>query len=166
MAGARSERTKRDNARARKLGYKNYYDYRVHNSGRIPPDVVIPTGQRAKARGHRGKLDLLRKLRPGDLLIVPDGLGSIEKDERGRFKLVRKLIIDGKTGNAFTFVLRNLTPEAMADLIHAEQARGAIWSPSPSLDQRRLVGLDERPPPVDKRRANRALRAAGLAVLR
>lgn len=151
----RSTRTARDNARARALGYRDYYDFRLHDSGRIPPEVEIPQGGRSRARGHRGTADFLRTLRSGDIIIVPNGLASIELDEKDRYKRIDKLLIDGETGRAETFTLRRITRKRMRDLIHAEAARGAIWSPAPSLDQRRLISVAERPPPVDEAAANR-----------
>ena len=50
-----------------------------------------------------------------------------------------KLVIDAVTGKERTYVFRNFTRVWLIDLIAEEQARGAVWSPSPSLDQRRLV---------------------------
>jgi len=54
----RSERTARDNARARALGYKSYYDYRIHGSGKIPPGEPVRGEALARARGHRSLADL------------------------------------------------------------------------------------------------------------
>ena len=159
-----SEWTRKRDLMARRKGYASYYDYRLHGSGRIPAGQP-PLLDRSAARGHRGPADLLRKLHPGDALIVPDGLAAVEKDSRGRFVLVEKLVIDGRTGKQQLYRIRNYTERQMVDLIHAEHARGAQWSPSPSLDQRRLVPVSDRPPPVVKAAANRALAKASLPRL-
>lgn len=145
----RSERTARDNARARRLGYRDYYDYRLHDNGRLPPGPLrISKAERARRRGHRGRADFLASLGEGDLIILPYGLSSVEFDEdardgEGAYVEVTKLVVDGDTGEEREYVLRNLTRDEMIATIEAEAARGAIFSNSPSLDQRRLVTDEE-----------------------
>jgi hypothetical protein len=71
MAQPRSVRTERDNARARALGYESYYDWRAHDSGRIPPGEPRAQGERLAAlRGHRGAADLERLLKSGRVELV------------------------------------------------------------------------------------------------
>lgn len=144
---ARAVRTARDNVRARGLGYKDYYDFRLHDMGRIPPDVDVSQltpEERARRRGHRGVTDFLRGLEPGDVLIVPDGLSAIKKDEKGRFMQVRKLVIKDD-GREQRFTLRRVSYQRMVEIIEAERKAGAVWSPTPSLDQRRLVNRRDQP---------------------
>lgn len=142
--GAPSAYDKR-NARAQQLGYRNYYDYRLHDNGRLPPGPLrLSVPERARRRGHRGRLDFLRSLGEGDLILLPYGLSSVEFDEdardgEGAYLEVTKLVIDAEDGSEREYVLRNLTRDEMVETIEEEQRRGAIFSPAPSLDQRRLV---------------------------
>lgn len=141
----RSERTKRDNARARALGYKDYYDYRLHDFGRVPPGPIkLSPAERAKRRGHRGRADFLSSLDEGDLIILPYGISSVDFDEdardgEGAYVEIVKLVIDASTGEEREYVLRNLTRDELIETIYEEESRGAVFSPAPSLDQRRLV---------------------------
>lgn len=140
----RSLRTARDNARARALGYRDYYDFRVHDSGRIPPGVDVPRGQRSRARGHAGKADLLRTVKPGDVLVVPDGLGAVQKDRRGRFARIDLMVL-GVDGKARRFTVRRQDYDQVVRLIDRLADKGSVFSPSPSLDLRRLVRVADRP---------------------
>lgn len=143
----RSVRTARDNARARALGYRSYYDYRLHDNGRRPPDAPVPpagTAERARLRGHRGTADLLRTLRPGDVLVVPDGLAAIAKDSKGRYARVDVMVLR-EDGRADTFTIRRATYDRMTRIVDRINASGAIFSPSPSLDIRRLLRVADRP---------------------
>lgn len=142
---ARSARTARDNARARRLGYVDYYDYRLHDNGKIPPGPLrLTEAERRRRRGHSGRADFLADLGEGDLIIMPYGLASVDFDEdarggEGAYVEIVKLVIDGDTGADRTYTLRNLTRDELADTIEEEERKGAIFSPAPSLDQRRLV---------------------------
>lgn len=143
----RSVRTARDNARARALGYASYYDYRLHGSGRIPASTPAPakgSAERAAARGHRGIRDLERSLRPGDVIILPDGLSSIGKDRRDNYTRVRVLVVKDD-GREQRFTISRAKYERMVKLLERASAAGAIFSPSPSLDLRRLVRVGDRP---------------------
>lgn len=133
------------NARAKALGYRNYYDYRIHEFGKLPPGAPAPTGaKRRQLRGHAGRADFLADLAEGDLIIMPNGLSSVEfddeaRDGEGAYVEIVKLVIDGDTGADRTYYLRNLTRDELVATIEEEEAKGAIFSPAPSLDQRRLV---------------------------
>ena len=135
----------RRNQRARELGYRNYYDYRLHKNGRIPPGpLTLSPAERARRRGHRGRNDFLRSLGEGDLILLPYGISSVEFDEsardgEGAYAEIVKLVIDAQTGDEREYVLRNMTRAELIETIYAEQERGAVFSPAPSLDQRRLV---------------------------
>ncbi len=63
------------NARARSLGYRNYYDYRVHGYGADAPDAPAATGERlSRLRGHRSGSDLLSLAKRGEIalaLVIP-----------------------------------------------------------------------------------------------
>ena len=143
----RSVRTARDNERARALGYRSYYDYRLHGSGRIPPDQAPPargTPERAALRGHRGLADFERSLRPGDVILLPDGLASIGKTSTGAYSRIRVLVIK-EDGSEQRFTIRRATYQRMVAMLNTAAAAGAIFSPAPSLDLRRLVRVADRP---------------------
>lgn len=133
------------NQRARSLGYRNYYHYRTSEYGKLPPSAPAPSGSKLRRlRGHLGRADFLADLGEGDLIIMPNGISSVEFDPDGRdgegaYREIVKLVIDGETGADRTYILRNLTRDELADTIEQEEAKGAIFSPAPSLDQRRLV---------------------------
>lgn len=133
------------NQRAQALGYTSYYDYRLHDNGRLPPGpVVVSREERARRRGHRGTTDFLRSLGEGDLIIMPLGISSIIFDENARggvgaYEEIVKTVVYATSGRERTFALRNITRAELIATIKEEQRRGAIFSPSPSLDQRRLV---------------------------
>lgn len=126
----------RRNKRARELGFRNYYEQRTAGTKR-------GSAARAKARGHRSRSDFLSSLSEGDLIIIPSGLSSVERRPDGRYVLITKLVIDGDTGEERTYTLRNLTRAQLVATIADEEASGAVFSPSPSLDQRRLVTEEE-----------------------
>lgn len=135
----------RRNQRARAAGYRNYYDQRLHAGA--PPGAALPpkgSPERSRLRGHRGAADLVRTLRPGDVIVVPDGLPDIAKDAKGRYAKIEVLVLrdDGTTDR---FTIRRKTYDQMAGLLDQVAAKGAIFSPSPSLDLRRLVRVADRP---------------------
>lgn len=135
----------RRNERARALGYTSYYDFRLHDHGRIPPGPLELTAEeRSRRRGHRGRQDFLDSLREGDLILMPQGLAAVEFNPAARrgvgaYVLVEKLVISASSGRERTFRLRNLTRAELEHTIDEEQQRGAVFSPAPSLDQRRLL---------------------------
>lgn len=135
----------RRDARARDLGYRSYYHYRISGYGKIPPTAEPPKGERLrKLSGKAGRAAFLASLGEGDLIIMPQGLSGVEYDDdarggEGAYVEIVKLVISGSTGADRTFYLRNLTRDELVTTIAEEERRGAIFSPSPSLDQRRLV---------------------------
>lgn len=134
----------RRDARARALGYASYADYRLHLYGKLPPGPLeITSEERSKRRGHRGTADFLRELGEGDLIIMPEGLSAVERDAQGRYVRIVKLVIDAENGRERTYTLRNLTRAELEATIAEEERKGAIFSPSPSLDQRRLLDWKE-----------------------
>ncbi len=126
------------NERARALGYRSYYDYRIHAHGKIPPDQPAPTGNtRARLRGHRSLSDLKQDLKPGTLVTVQ----STDRDPRtGRLKRADVLTVDEK-GRQRTYRLTGaqLTVARINSLADVVERKGAVFSPSPSLDLRRVA---------------------------
>lgn len=149
--------TARRNELARQRGAKSYYEKRV---------AGVPKGERAQARGHRSSRDLVRDLKEGDLILcditgVKYGTSrrtvkvtTYKPDRRfktGRrpvvtsrrvtvevFDLIEKTVIPATLGQHRDYTLRRLTREELRELIDEEIAKGAIFSPNPSQDQRRL----------------------------
>lgn len=84
-----SEAYERRNARARALGYRNYYDYRIHGYGREPPGAPVDPEARAERMGLRrggGFLALLRN---------PDRVGAITELRTSREAI---MIVTMRTG--------------------------------------------------------------------
>jgi hypothetical protein len=139
-----AERYAKRNAKARALGYRNYYDYRVHNHGRIPAGEAAPTGEvKQRLRGHRGRVDFLNSLGEGDVISLVSHISTIERTPDGRYRRIDKLVLYADSGDQRIFTLRNLTRAQLIATIADEESRGARFSPAPSLDQRRLVSKSE-----------------------
>lgn len=84
----RSERTARDNARAQALGYRDYYDYRVHGYGAVPPGEPVTPEMRRAYRGHAGLTDLVRAInRPRGRPIEVQPMG-LNRGADGRWQTI------------------------------------------------------------------------------
>lgn len=121
----RQIRTARDNARARKLGYKSYYDWRAHGSGLVPPDRPRLSGEPlARARGHRSAADLAKTVRAGSVVLVLD----YKRGKDGRFVWVDVQEV-GADGSERVFRLKGaqLRTSRMRTLIAQVQARGGVF---------------------------------------
>ena len=127
----------------RERGYATAYAKRVEGTER-------GSRERARARGH-GSDDyarllkeirrFLRELGTGDMIVMPEGIASVERDGRGRYRRIHKLVFDAEDMLAppRDYVFAKITRPRLVRLIDAEDARGATWAPAPSQDQRRLV---------------------------
>ncbi len=116
--------------RARALGHASYYQRRV---------AGVPKGERARVRGHRGAKDFLRTISSGDLVMLPSGVGSVERDAEGRYRAMTLLVNDAETGEDRTFTFRNFTREQLIGWIDAMDDADALYSPNPSQDVNQLV---------------------------
>ncbi len=114
--------------KARSLGFGSYYERRT--SG-------VPVGARARARGHRGRADFLGSLREGDLILCD--ITGVRLRPSGRYDVIWKTVIPADGGPEREYALRNQTRASLLAAIEAEVDAGVIFSPSPSMDQRRLV---------------------------
>lgn len=131
----------RRNAAAQARGYRNYYDYRVHRFGKIPPGQPPVAGEeKQRLRGHRSRADLVRTLGPGDLISVA---GGARDPDTGRYDWVEILVIDAD-GREQMYRLRreHLIGEQLESLVTDLEGKGAVFSPSPSLDLRRYLPGD------------------------
>lgn len=126
------------NARARAEGYRNAYDRRVHDNGRIPPSEPPVKGEQlSRARGHRSGADLKRDVGFGDVVSV---WTYGPRDREGRYKWVDMLLLtaDGKE-RIYRLRGRQITAANLDTLTQAIDASGAVVSPAPSLDIRTLM---------------------------
>lgn len=114
--------------RAKQLGFGSYYERRT---------AGVPRGERARVRGHRGRADFLSTLREGDLILCD--ITSIRLQPNGRYSPIWKTVIPANGGREREYALRNQTRESLLQAILEEERRGVIFSPSPSMDQRRLL---------------------------
>jgi hypothetical protein len=127
----------RRNQRAQALGYRNYYDYRVHNHGKSPASAARPRGESlARLRGHRSSADLRREAAEGTLMIVV----ASARGKDGQYKWVDVNVVDHR-GRERVYRLRGaqLKRAKLNGLIGELSARGVSVSPSPSIDLRRYV---------------------------
>lgn len=126
------------NARARALGYRNYYDYRAHGYGSRPAAEPAFRGEKLRQlRGHASGADLAAAARPGDLIVATMG----SRDSQGRYRSIDILLV-GADGDDQEFQIRQrhqLTRDYLTALVADLEAAGAIFSPAPSLDLRRIA---------------------------
>lgn len=80
------------NAAARAKGYRNYYDYRLHDYGKIPPAAPKETGTVAKRRrGTRGAAALRRQLgKPQQIALIVEVPEA--HDQEGHWTRMRFII--------------------------------------------------------------------------
>lgn len=108
--------------RARQLGHKGYYQRRVAGAER-------GTEAFQRARGHRGRADLVRSLRPGDLVGIEPSTSA--RDKQGRWtRVVINVIGEDGAEREYTLTKAQLTDEKLRALIGAIDAAGAIQSPN------------------------------------
>lgn len=143
----------RRNELARARGYRNYYDYRIHDNGRIPAgEPPLQGGARARARGHTGRSDFLRLIRANpDAYVLPVGL---RRWPNGQWALIHILVLlpDGTERH---FYLRSRpgaendpASQRSLEFLKAElQASGNYVVAAPSIDV--FADMDE-PPDFDE----------------
>ena len=135
--------------RAREQGFGSYYEERVKG---------VPKGERSRARGHRGTRDFVASLREGDLILCDISSVTMRTRTRRRpdkrfkrgyrllkdqvYSAIEKTVIPASGAREREFTLRNLTRAELLAVIEEEEERGVIFSPSPSMDQRRLLSAN------------------------
>jgi hypothetical protein len=127
----------RRNARARSLGYRSYYDYRIHGNGSIPPAAAAATGEaRQRLRGHRSAADLRRAIREGTTVSIA---GHSERDSNGQYRWL-ELSVLSPDGSERTYRLtgKQLQKQQLGRLVGELDHKGAAFAPTPSFDLRRL----------------------------
>lgn len=75
---ARGSAWEKRNRAAKAKGYRNYYDYRIHDYGKRPPDEPVQKGQRAEKAGSHSKAAFKR------LLKKPERISLIVEAPRKR----------------------------------------------------------------------------------
>lgn len=134
----------RRNDAARAAGYKNYYDYRVHDFGRLPPSAPVVAADRPRLRGHRSAADLERDVKEGSFVTY----NGSERDPRtGEYKWLEIAVVDAK-GKERIYRLRGdqLNKENLQATLAAIGAAGGFLAPSKSLD---IAGYANEEPPDD-----------------
>lgn len=103
---------------------------------------------RQEARGHvdEAQRSFLRYIKEGDTVMLADHIETVKRRPNGRWDLIEKQVVpEDPKRKVRTFKLRGLTDARLANMIRDELARGAVLTPTPSLDQRRLLSKEERP---------------------
>lgn len=139
----------RRNANARAKGYKNYYDYRIHDFGKLPASQPpVPSGEpRARLRGHRSGADLRKAVGTGDLVLVSS---HSQRKPDGTFDWVEVTVVDARgTERTYRLTGKQLKSGALDDLIQTIHDAGGVISPSPSLDLHALTPEDPDEEPGD-----------------
>ena len=94
------------NAAARAKGYKNYYDYRAHNYGRIPPEKPKLSGERlARAAGRAGPAALRKALTSGEAELVI--VTPTQRNRAGQFTQV-SIDVTNANGDSRTYWIDDL----------------------------------------------------------
>lgn len=127
----------RRNARAQAAGYRNYYDYRTHDNGRLPPGSPRPKGSALdRLRGHNSGAAFKARIREGELVLVDD----YQRGKDGRYKWVDLKVLD-VNGDERIYRLkgRQLRVSYLRGLVKRIDDAGAVISPNASFDLRKLV---------------------------
>lgn len=142
MASAAYERR---NAAARAKGYESYYDYRAHGNGSRPPAATRLKGEALRvARGHAGRADLAREMRPGTLITATPDPTSRKKDGTYSRVYITAIFEDG-TEREYTLKPGKMKPGEYDKLISDLTQAGGVFSPSPSLNIEDAGGEDDDP---------------------
>jgi hypothetical protein len=135
------------NARAKELGYRNYYDYRAHDNGRLPPHLPALRGSElARSRGHRSAADLERLLRSGRVELVSTAYSF---DAKGK-PVTIVLVTLAPNGETREYQLRGEQPKKVAKLIDDMGADAPQLVGSPKTLAR--FGVDAAPDDDEQRR--------------
>ena len=90
------------------------------------------------AAGRGGFLSFLNYIRDGDGVQLENHISTVERDGRGRFVGIVKLVVPyGRPARRFP--LGPLSEAQLETLVRLEEEQGGELTPIPSLDQRRLL---------------------------
>lgn len=140
--------SERRNERARERGYASYYDYRIHDYGRIPPGQEVPYETRERLAGRRGLAGLLRtiegrrpsaeeraagvtgRVQPEEVLPV-----GLERDARGRWTVVDVVVLDAAGHESHFRLTGAQASQANLKRVRASlEAEGVSFHAAPSID--------------------------------
>lgn len=116
---------------AQARGYRNYYDYRAHDNGRIPPGEPRLKGEPlARARGHRSLSDFLRSGSQEGALVFTDQKGP--RKANGQYQWVDLKVVD-PDGRERVFRLRGeqASRKNLKRAVRDLQASGAVIAAGP-----------------------------------
>ena len=132
---------RRRQERARSRGFESYYQERIRGGAKASPDTPPPGPEvRRRRAGHGGRSAFLDYIREGDVVMRADHLSRIERAGSGRYVAIEKLVVpEDPERPTRRFVMHGLTKAQLARMIEAELQAGAVLTPVPSLDQRRLL---------------------------
>src|SRR5215472_2202390 len=108
------------NEQAREAGYRNYYDYRIHDYGNLPPESDVTGEDLAMARGHRSEADLISIMDEGDVVEFT----NYERNSQGQFEWVEFTLLDTSTGEEKIFRLQGYQLADMDDLMDEFEDQG------------------------------------------
>lgn len=98
-----------------------------------------PGASRAEA-GGRARTAFLAYIREGDVVMLADHISRVPVDSLGRIGPFHKQVVpEAENRRVRMFRIPRLTRAALRRLIVQELERGAVLTPVPSLDQRKLV---------------------------
>lgn len=129
------------NARAQALGYRNYYDYRVHNYGKQPASAPVSEAARPRLRGHRGAADLEQLMQRGRVELLT--IDTAVRGKQGRYTSVQVSVLttDGKL-RTFTLRGKGATNARLAAIRDAAVQGGATYLAAASVDVFAREGKD------------------------
>lgn len=130
-------------ASPRKRNYAAEYQRRLRSYAERNPGA-----SRQEARGHadEAQASFLRYIHEGDTVMLADHIETVKRRPSGRWDLIEKQVVpEDPQRPVKTFKLRGLSDAQLASMIKRELAKGAVLTPAPSLDQRRLLSKEERP---------------------
>lgn len=133
---------RRRQARAKEAGFESYYDQRMRGGASAVPSDPLPRtrAERQRRRGHAGFSAFLDYIHEGDVVMLADHISRIERSASGRYAAIEKLVVPEDPERATRrFVIHGLTATQLQQMIEAEIEAGAVLTPVPSLDQRRLL---------------------------
>jgi len=134
---------RRRQQRARERGFSSYYEERLKGGASASPQAPLPDSEtRRRRRGHAGLSAFIDYIEEGDVVMLADHISRIERlsGGEGRYVAIEKLVVpEDPARPTRRFVIHGITKGALAAMIEAEVAAGAVLTPVPSLDQRRLI---------------------------
>lgn len=137
---------RRRQERARQRGFRSYYDERIRGGAEATPSTPAPTPEERRQRGgHAGYAAFIDYIHDGDTVMMADHISRIQRSPSGRYEVIEMLVIpDDPRRPTKRFWIRGLTRGGVRRMVEAEIEAGAVLTPVPSLDVRRLLTVAGR----------------------